>query len=500
MNDQNGTRYNTGSRFFTGNSRSTKRANNILGVTQDGFGHGKKKHYRSEKLKLVEDILEGNQYAGKVDWETAVKSRDPFIPVRDRKPRIIFPFAKVLQDRLASKLVGKSTFPKLKIEEDEEANYLLDLVLDHTFFRAKMLDVAKDFISYTSVFARYKVVDGAIRIEHHNSNYCYPTFSPDGELQEVELKYVYETEETDEKGKQVKRWYRAILTQTIDTLFDNPIFEENAEPEFEIVEEVPHNLGFVQGEWFRWGETTYDHDGQDYPLASQLRGFIDAINYNLSQTDQATSYGMEPQLILNGLTQDEAEELIKSSSQGWIMGRDGSASFLESSGSGVATGKETRESQMKLASDCARIVFLDPEKMAANAQSGKAMEIMHGPMVEMINEIRPWFEKSMVKLLQKIVSTMAILNAQGLELALTMPPKWFPQSLEIKVKWPPVFELTTQDKQQIVAVAVQAATGNIISRRTALKWIQENGVDFGVDDIEMETMIIDNQKTFGGFF
>lgn len=499
MNDLNGKRYSVGNRFFTGNSRSTKRANNILGVNQDDNGFQKSKNYRSEKLKVVEDYLEGCQYKGKVDWDSATKS-ETFIPVRDRRPRIIFPFAKVLQDRLASKLVGKSTFPKFKIEEDEETNYFLGLVKDHTFFQAKMLDVAKDLISYTSVFCRFKIVEGSIQLEAHNPNYCYPKFSPDGELEEVEIKYVYETDETDGQGKIIKRWYRAIISKETDILFDNPVFEENKAPEFEEVEKVTHALGFVQGEWFRWGETTYDVDGQDYPLAYQLREFIDAINYNLSQTDQASSYGLEPQLIINGLTTDEAEDLIKSSTRGWLMGREGKATLLETNGTGAKTGKEVREDVLKMAADAARIVFLDPEKMAANAQSGKAMEVMHGPMVEIINEVRPWFEKSMVKLLQKVITTLVILNKQGMELEITMPPRWIPSSLEIKCKWPPIFELTTQDKQQIVAVAMQAAQGNIISRMTALKWIQEQGVDFGVEDLEQETAMINGQQQFNTFF
>jgi hypothetical protein len=500
MNDKNGTRYAVGNRFFTGNSRSTKRAMKILGVNQNDSIKSQKKHYRSEKLRVVEKYLEGHQYDGKMDWDTAAQSKDPFIPIRDRKPRVIFPFAKVLQDRLASKLVGKSTFPKFRIEDDEEADYFMGLVKDHSFFAAKMLDIAKDFISYTSVFARFKIIHGSLKIESHNANYCYPELGPDGELESVEIKYVYETDETDEQGKQIKKWYRALLGKETDILFDNPIFEENKQPEFEEQERVDHGLGFVQGEWFRYGETTYDVDGNDYPLAYQLSGFIDAINYNLSQSDQAASYGMEPQLVLNGITQDQAEELIKSSTRGWILGKEGTASFIETSGSGIQRGKEVRDDQIKLAADCARVVFLDPEKMVGNAQSAKAMEVMHGPLVEMINEMRPWFEKSMIKLMQKLISVLAIYNSQGMELALTMPPKWMPSSLDIKIKWPPVFELTTQDKQQIVAVAIQAASGNIISRATALKWVQEQGVDFGVDDIEMETQIINGQQQFNSFF
>ena len=150
----------------------------------------------------------------------------------------------------------------------------------------------------------------------------------------------------------------------------------------------------------------------------------------------------------------------------------------------------------------ARIVLLDPEKMAANAQSGKAMEVMHAPMVEFINEVRPWIEKGMKKLLEKIVVTIAILNQSGVETQFTTPQGWFPEDLNFIVTWPPIFELTIQDMQQILSLATQASTNNIISRETALEWVQSQGVNFGVEDLQAEVQKINTQmqfNTFSGF-
>lgn len=496
-----GRKYNMGSRFFTGNSRSEKRAANILGVISGGSQGANK--YRSQKLAEVEKYLNGTQYDHLMNWDQAQAEED-HIPMSSRKPKVIYPFAQVFADRLSSKLAGNSTFPKLKIEDDPESEYFLNMVINGAFIKPKILDAARDLAVYRSTFIRFKIVDGVLRIEKYNPNYCYPVFKATGQLESVTIKYVYDDpEDFDPKTKRAKqKWFKLELTETADILYDNPEFnaQVNEEPIFQVVESAQHELGFVQGQWISDGESSHSPDGDKEPFVCQIKGFIDALNYNLSQTQQATAYGLEPQLLLSGMDEDEVDSLIKSSAKGWLLGREGKAEFLEAAGSGLDSAKETRDDFFKRVQDIARIVMLDPEKMAANAQSGKAMEVMHAPLVELVNELRPWLEKGLIELMQKIISALAIMNVAGFETQFEMPPGWQPKSLDIKAMWPPIFELTTQDKQQIVSLALQASSGNIISRVTALKWIQSQGVDFGVEDIEAEEAKINSQQQFGGFF
>ena len=264
----------------------------------------------------------------------------------------------------------------------------------------------------------------------------------------------------------VKEWFKLELTKDADILYDNPRYHENSDPEFEIEEQVDHGFGFVQGEWFRFGDNIHSPDGEDDPIIYQMCEFIDCLNYNLSLSDQAVNYATEPQLAITGLDSEDAEKLIKSASKTWLLGREGKADFLQAGNAGSTAAKEQREDYLKLFQHIARIVLLDPEKMAANAQSGKAMEVMHAPMVELINEMRPWIEKGMIKLLQKISTVVVLLNLNGLETQFIVPPKWQPKSLNIEAMWPPIFELTVQDQQQIVSLALQVSNGNIISARS----------------------------------
>lgn len=496
----NGKKYINRGKMFFGMSRSEKRANNNLGINQNGFGI-KGRHHRSNVIKTVDQYLDGSVYDGLADWNDGCYEDDSYIALHRRKPKVIFPFAKIFSDRVSSKLVGASTFPKFKIEDDEEAEYFLNnLVVPSTFFKAKMLGVAKDLVLRTSSFCQFKFTDGNVQIHKHNSNYCYPEFDDSGELEKLDIKYIYKTDEVDQStGQCIKRWYKQTLSKNTDVLYDNPVYKENSDPEFVVVESNDHNLGFVQGEWFRIGDDLHSPDGEDDPIIYQMTEFIDAINYNLSLSDQAVNYGTEPQLAISGMDTEDAENLIKSATKTWLLGKEGKADFLEIGGSGVDNAKNQRDDYLKLFQHIARIVLLDPEKMAANAQSGKAMEVMHGPLVELINELRPWMEKGMIGLLQKISTTAILLNLQGFETQFVMPQGWQPTSLNIKSIWPPIFELTTQDKQQIVSIGLQASNANIISRDTALRWIQSQGVDFGVEDYELEIQKVNSQQQFNTF-
>lgn len=504
MNDPKGGRtYKMGDRFFVGNGRAQKRYQNNLGLISggsSGLGH----IFRNNNLNLVEQYLENEQYNHLAPWKACDPASEEYTKVRDRKPSIIFPFTKILQDRVSSKLVGDSTFPEFEIPEHEDETFLFNEMIRASMFAPIMLDTAKNFISYTSAFVRFKFVNGSPKLINYVSNYCYPEFDDADELEKVTIKFVYDTDEMGTNGRCIKRWYKCVLDKNSDIEYDNPEYnpESGEEPEFEEVSRFDHGLGFVQGQWFRWGETEFDFDGSQIPLTVQMKGFIDAINYNLSQSDSAVSYGLDPQLVIKGMTEDEVDGLIKSASKAWLLGRpENDAKFLEVTGAGVKTAIEHERTLMKRASDLARIVFHDPDKMVGSAQSGKALEILNSSLVEFVNELRPWFGKGMTGLLQKMVIAVCMLNDQGFETVFNqLPQGYFPASLDVREKWGPIFQLTIQDMQQLVSVATMATNGNIISRARAGHWLKTQGVDFGVEDWELETQIIDNQKTFGGFF
>lgn len=477
-------------------TRSELRAANNLGVIY--AGSSLKQKFRRPELDLYDAYYEGRQYCGLTPWDQSQFSDGQYIPVRQRCPRIQYEFAKVLAARLASKLVGSRTFPFLKVEDDPDTEAYLQAINQTARLKAYLVEPVRRMIVAGSSFIRFYVVEGQFKIQCYLSKWCYPEFDKSGTLEQIRIQYVYEDEmDRDSQNKPKKKWYKLVLTKTKDIKFDNPEFNGDSEPKFKVVESVEHNLGFVQGEWLKTADKTNSIDGDS--LIEPVLGFIDELNYSLSQSSTAIQYNQDPQLALTKMDEEDVDKLIRSSAKAWNLGKEGEAMFIEAGMTGVEKAVELRDKVRMSIQDVTRIIMLDPEKIVGNAQSAKAMEVLHGPMVELIEELRPMLEKSITSLVLKMALANLILNEMGALTPVTIPEGYAPQSLNVTVQWPEIFPMTMEDLQKKVSIVSQVTGANVISRETAMKWIAK---DFGIENIEEELAKIAAQPVinpFGGF-
>lgn len=456
------------------------------------------KLYRNKKLHELDLYYQNKQYDDLQDWEEACCAED-YVKIRDRKPRIVYGFSKMLAQRIASKLVGLTNFPKLKVDAEPDDSEYIRMVIKAANLRSKMIEPIRKMCALGSSFVRYYIIDSKVMVKNYNPKYCYPIYSEDGDLEQVSVRYVFTDEnDKDTNGTPRKKWFQIVMNRQSDILFDNPPYQEGVDPTFKVTEQVDHESGFVQGEWFRTSEENHSPDG--YSLTEDILDFIDEINYSLSQSSHAVSYNQDPQILLNEMDEDEMNAMIRSSEKAWNLGKNGKAAFLESDLGGVQTATELRDKIRLGIQDVARIALLDPEKMVASAQSGEAMKVLHGPMVELINELRPMVEQGLINLVSKIsISILQLRNAGIADTPVTIPPGWEPKSLDISADWPEVFPMTIEDLAKKVSVANTATSGQFLSRETAMRWLAK---EFGIEDVEEELAKIAAQPVinpFGGF-
>jgi len=476
-------------------TRGTMRAATKLGRIRIPLEDGANKKYRDPKLEMYDAYYDGRQYDHLLSWDEVNDENGAHIPVRHRKPRIIYHFPKVLCQRITSKLVGESTFPKFIVENDPFTEEYLRFIVKASKLKSRILEPIRRVLSNGSGLVRFYMIDGAIKIESYLSKYCYPEFMPNGELKSVRIQYVYsDKDDLDENGKPKEKWYKMELGQMKDVLYDNPEYEKDSEPKFNVKSVAEHNIGFVQAEWFKTADIRDSVDG--YSLIGDVLDFVDELNYSLSQGSQATQYNQDPQLLINRMDEDEVDTLIRSATKAWNLGREGNAQFLESNLNGVQVAGELRDKVIKSVQDVARIVFLDPEKIVGSAQSAKAMEVLHGPMLELIEELRNPIGNCMKGLVLKMAMTNLLLIEQGAPAPVNVPPGFRPQSFDIEIQWQKVFPMTMLDLQQKVQVASSVTGANLISRETATKWLAK---DFGVEDIEEELAKIESQPVINPF-
>ena len=472
-------------------SRSERRAQGTLGVVMRDGKLIDEGIFRDPKLERLDAYYESRQYANLVAWEEGACAEPP-VPIRKRQPRLIIPFSKTLAQRVTAKLVGDSVFPELMVYDSPDDQEFFQAVVRESEMKTFLLEPTRRMLNTGEVFVRFWIEAGVYRKKWYNAKYCYPKFQPNGELELVTIKYVYDDhDDKDENGKPIKKWYKLELGTDSEVLYDNPEYEPGVTPEFVETGRVDHGLGFVQGEWMT---TTGEEKG--YGLTEDITSFIDELNYSLSQSSTAVSYNQDPQLYFKNLTEEETAAVIRSAMKSWNLGRDGEAGFLESNLNGVSTAMDLRDKMRLNVQDITRIVLLDPDKIVGQATSAKAMEVLHGPLKDLIDEIRGPIGKTIRKLTIKMGIAAIMGEKQGIQSPIILPPGYQPMNMNIELDWPPMFQQTIEDLQKKVAVAVQAAGASIISRRTALEYLAK---DFGVVDLDEEQAKIDAQPVINPF-
>jgi hypothetical protein len=480
--------------------RAARRAQGTLGITQ--LNDMSTQVYRDPLLEKFDSYYECRQFDRLPEWDRATDPYGDHIPVRQRKPRFVVPYSRTLAERLTAKLIGASVFPTFKVEDAPEDQLYLEAIIREAKLKQFLLEPVRRMLNTGSIFVHFNIKDGAFVLEWHPSKFCYPAFTAGGELEKVEIKYLYDDpEETDLQGNPKKRWYKLEIGNMAEILYDNPEYVEGEEPVFTEVERVDHGLGFVQGEWFRTSEQSSNPDGS--ALVADIMAFIDEICYSLSQSSHAVGYNQDPQMILKNMDPESLGELIRSAAKAWSVGRDGEASFLEADMGGVEKATDLRAQVKQHVQDFSRVVLLDPEKIVGSAQSAKAMEVLHGPLKDVVDELRLVIDDQLKNLVLKMAMTNLLVARANLPSPVIIPTGWAPKSLAVILDWPPIFQQTMEDLSKKVDVAAKAKTTGLISPRTATRFVAK---DFGIQDVEAELKeIAEAQKEaallnpFGGF-
>ena len=452
---------------------------------------------RRSQLELYDSYYEGRAYDHLPAWEDCVKSKT-YVPIRQRRPRINFNLVRLLATRVAGKTVGKQNFPSFKNPLDPDYEQYIRSLMRVTNFRFHMVEPTRRLYAAGSVFVRFFLRGGQIHYEHYLSKYVHPIFGDDGEPEAVRIQYVFEDHnDLDKDARPRLKWFRLDLGKFVDISYDTPLYGDDKKPEFQEVARADHNLGIVQGEWLRTSFDKHSPDGES--LFCDVLGFVDSLSYSLSQTDMAVEYNQDPQLWFKGMTEDEITDVVRSATKSWNLGKEGESGFLETTLTGVQRAEEVRDKMRLHIGDLTRIVMMDPEKMVTSAQSGKALEILHGPFVELIHDIQPTIERSFVKLITKVGLVVLTVNNMGGPVPIMIPAGFRPKSLDLQAKWPNVFPVTIEDMQKKVGVVLQLTNGSIFSREWGLEYLAE---DFGVENLELEKQRVATQpiiNPFGAF-
>jgi hypothetical protein len=299
---------------------------------------------RFRAINALESIYEGKQYEGRPDWWTGRKGdRGEAVPLRERKPCIVYRLPKASCQQVVRFLFGDKRFPKISVSsvkdepepddsddavssptkrevykatpdplfpelERAEADFLTDWIaklVEHASLEPMMRAIALKAIACKTAVVVVEVDRGEFRLTLPRPQDCWAKFA-DGEVtHEVERLlwcYEFDKEVADETGKPVTK--RHVFRREWDAknvyLYDDVQLEHGKEISWGEPKPVPHGLSFCPALWVR-NEPEYGQGVDGRSLIEDLGEEFEALDMALSRRHQGIIYLGVPQLVETGV-------------------------------------------------------------------------------------------------------------------------------------------------------------------------------------------------------
>jgi hypothetical protein len=320
----------------------------------------------------------------------------------------------------------------------------------------------------------WSVVDGDVEFRVLRSLHCNPTFDPrrPGRLVALDLRYRF-PREIEDGGvvRVVDHWHRETWTTEAHTVFVEVPCEAGKEPAWIVSDEVQHGLGFVPGVWVRPFDDADEGALDGDSMFTDVEDLVEDIDRVISQKSRALRYNLDPTRVWFGLNErDEANVRNADGPAVSVSSKTEGADVtqLELNGSSLDVAESHANAQRARALETLRVVSPDPDKLLAAANSGRALEILYAPMLELAGELRTAFGAALKQLLGQILdAARGPLRAPG---ALTLRPPALPAG-GVCLHWGAHFSASVQEQSTAAATASLLVQDRLLDRETAVKWV-----------------------------
>jgi hypothetical protein len=459
---------------------------------------------RAQALSSAEAFYQGRQYEGRglqPSWDKVPVGQRP-APLRLQKPSVQYDVPKTIVDRPTALLFGEGRFPELHLDPDapdtdvKAVNAWLARVADEGKLAHQALVWGKLANSVGSGCLTWAVVAGEgdeageFEFTPHKTQYCTPTFDPKrpGRLVALEKKYSYvKTVRRDTAAGvvavQETWWHRETWDRAAHVVYaDQPAPKDGGEPATwtDVADTATHDFGFVPGVWVKPLDDGEAANVDGPPLTCGIEDLTEDIDRTLSQKSRALRYNLDPERWYTGLSPEQAATLKVGGGATTALPKDGAAGLLEMSNGPQEAAEAHVTAHKARAFETTRVVSPDPEKLLAAARSGRALEILHGPMIELVGELRQTFGSALRDLLNQIVRAARAGKLGALGKLASPPPAAIPPG-RVKLAWGPYWNPSPEDLQTAANIAATLVREEICDRETAVRWV---AAQFGWKDVD----------------
>ena len=480
---------------------------------------GRKVQGEGNEPDWISAAIGTNQFIGRDDVDPGF-----YIPLKARRPCASLRLPKQIVDRLTVMLFSESRGPTIRVDGDPTTeDYVQQLArtakLRESMVMARMIGGATGTAAVS-----YKLFNGIPRVEVHDPKHLtVHAWTDRGLLIPSVVSELYRYEEQEERdGKlvNVKYWYRRDWNTTSEIIYNPAPVGKGDDPVFTEKERFDHNLGFCPLVWIQNSPNSGGADGVgDYDDES-IPDQFDATDALFSAINKGTVLNVEPTLKLRMNREDYVGATIKKGSEHAIFtGKDGDASYMESSGSSISIGMTVLARNVANILDACSVVLVDPEKISGAAQSAKAIEYIYAPMVARADALRMTWGEGLRRVVEGLWKMCVAFHGKPTTITdpetgeqtpaqfgvllpdrvieddagnITREPREPGEGGDIKLVWGPYFPPTLSDTQTALGLAQAAAGGaQLFSAETMRRWA---GNFVGVEDVDHEVELIEQER------
>jgi len=425
---------------------------------------------RSQQIARLRLYYEGKQYDGRPDWWSGEDGRGNVVPLRERKPCIIYPLPKAACNQATRFTFGEGRFPAVAVahldEDDDEAEdenalaeedaktvtaYLAH-VIEVSRLKSAMRRLLRIGLSQRSAVAVLGVRRGRFTIDMPRPQDCWVEFiddDPEGEVKRMTWAYPFQKEILQNDRVVTETYYfRRDYTDTEIVFYHDAKLIPGKDVEWQRDEArtKQHGLGFCPVRWIRNlpAEDCDDIDGVS--VYDGLEDELDALNFSLSQRHRGIHYFGTPQAFEVGVSDDETPGEVartsrptKGSTPGaprqdpyqragaparktapdqiWSYKNEKAlAALFETTGKAFeATSKHVLDIRSRLL-EAMDVVLMDSSEIAGKGElSAKALAMMYAPLLALVDELRDcWWATGLAPILGMVLRITVALGGVGI--------------------------------------------------------------------------------------
>jgi hypothetical protein len=446
---------------------------------------------RAKSLSDLTRVLDGTLYDGiDNDFSDEKTAGGEYVPLSKRRPSIRSNICRVVVDDVVSLLFDEGHFPEWTAT-DKNVTDALRAIAKRLRLNLRMIEAATAG-STGSVALLLRVIGGRPRIEVMPTPFLAPAFDQaDGEtLTGCVETFKVGRDEWAAMGHplpvgETEAWWRREWTATEEIVFLPQTRSDRAEGKPPVrmgtnpngLGTVQHGLGFVPMVWVRNLPGGSGVDGAATIVSPAISTMIE-LDYQLSQAGRGLKYASDPTLLIKEPAGEMGEARVGGAASALIVSEGGDAKLLEISGTASEAVLGYARVLREAALEAMHGNRTNTDKLSA-AQSGRALELMHQPLIWLADKLRiSYGEVGLVSLLRMIclASHKMTIEVDGLKFSGLNPDG-------LLLKWPPWFAPSPDDKQ--------AQAGTLAALRSAGLMSQYEGVRsiapvYDIEDVDAE--------------